>query len=66
MAETDKDKVVRRLTSKNFGRYIFPLKLSGMGHTPEEAWENAVEGFYDEPGEFPEDYDFEEEDEADW
>ena len=66
MAETDKDKVVRRLTSKNFGRYIFPLKLWGIGHTPEEAWENVVEGFCNEPGEFPVDYDFEVEAEDAW
>jgi hypothetical protein len=26
-------------------RYLFPIILSGFGKTPEEAWEEAVEGF---------------------
>ena len=26
-------------------RYLFPITLSGFGKTPEEAWQDAVEGF---------------------
>jgi len=63
MTESDKAKVIRRLKGHEYGRYIFKLELSGYGHNPDEAWENAVEGFGMEPGEFPEDYDFEEEEE---
>lgn len=61
--ESDKRKVVNRLEDKTYGRYIFPITLSGYGKTPDEAWEESIDGFSQEPGEYPEDYNFEEEDE---
>jgi hypothetical protein len=36
-------------------RYYFPIILSGTGESPEEAWQEAVECFADDPGSF--DYD---------
>lgn len=66
MTETSKDKIERRLTGKCFGRYIFNIQLSGIGDTPLEAWEEAVDGFCNEPGNHPDEYDFEKEDEASW
>ena len=63
MTESDKNKVVRRLEGKEYGRYEFKVTLAGYGKSPEEAWNEAVEGFYTDSGEYPEDYDFEEEDE---
>lgn len=48
MTESDKIKVVRRLMDKNYGLYKFKLYLNGYGNTPEEAWENVVEGFCSE------------------
>ena len=61
--ENDKQKVVNRLIGYKYGRYIFPISLSGYGKNPNEAWENATIGFQEEPGDCPEDYEFEEEDE---
>ena len=31
-------------------RYHFPVELIGHGKTPKEAWENALEYFYHNPG----------------
>jgi len=31
-------------------RYEFTITLSGIGATPEEAWEDAVTGFSVDPG----------------
>ena len=42
--------------------YHFQVTLQGEGNTPEEAWNDAVEGFYCDPGE-PEDHVLIEEDE---
>jgi len=64
MTESDKAKVIRRLKGEGYGRYTFKLELCGYGDNPDEAWMSAVIGFSMEPGEFPEDYDFEEEDEG--
>ena len=36
-------------------RFIFTVHLSGYGDTPEEAWDDAVEGFSQDPGNFDED-----------
>jgi|TARA_R100000306_G_C4286278_1_gene97702 hypothetical protein len=30
--------------------YEFPICLAGLGDTPEEAWDDAVEGFILDPG----------------
>jgi len=30
--------------------YTFPVTLSGYGDNPQEAWEDAVEGFCHDPG----------------
>ena len=45
-------------------RYFFNVELSGTGNTPEEAWENAVEGFDLDPG-YPAEVTATEEDEGD-
>ena len=42
-------------------RFYFDLTLSGIGETPEDAWENALEGFVQDPGEAPEPSEEEEE-----
>lgn len=31
-------------------RYEFKVTLLGYGGTPEEAWRDAIETFYDDPG----------------
>lgn len=40
-------------------RYEFRITLAGYGSTPEEAWDDAIESFYDDSGSTPceEDYD---------
>jgi hypothetical protein len=46
-------------------RYEFKVTLAGYGENPDEAWEDAVEGFCQDPGIYPDDDDydvFEEED----
>ena len=43
--------------------YIFTLELAAMGDTPEDAWEEAVGHFIAEPGEYPEDFRTEDEEE---
>jgi hypothetical protein len=35
-------------------RYFFNVEFSGVGNSPEEAWEDAIEGFESDPGEVPE------------
>lgn len=35
-------------------RYEFPLTLQGFGLDIEDAWENALEGFVQDPGSVPE------------
>ncbi len=32
--------------------YQFTITLSGFGETPEQAWEDAVEGFVTDPGHY--------------
>lgn len=44
-------------------RYEFTITLAGYGDTPDEAWENAVEGFSLDSGETPDEYTVEDEDE---
>jgi hypothetical protein len=34
-------------------RWLFRIELSGIGDTPEEAWEHALEGFFQDPGAAP-------------
>lgn len=34
-------------------RFYFRIELSGTGETAPEAWENALEGFTQDPGEMP-------------
>lgn len=41
--------------------YIFKVEMAGMGKTPEEAWEDCLEGFMQDPGIPPENYTVEEE-----
>lgn len=41
-------------------RYIFPVELVGSGETPEEAWQDAYEGFMNDPGSY-DTYEIEEE-----
>jgi len=31
--------------------YVFTITLQGSGDTPEEAWEDAIEAFVQDPGE---------------
>jgi len=31
--------------------YIFTAELKGTGQTPEEAWQDAIDSFAEEPGE---------------
>jgi len=31
--------------------YVFTITLQGSGDTPEEAWEDAIEAFIQDPGE---------------
>ena len=44
---------------KKFGVYHFKIILAGGGESPEEAWNDAIEGFCQDPGATPEDYEFE-------
>ena len=44
--------------------FYFDVTLHGYGETPEDAWENALEGFVQDPGEAPEPSDEEDEDEG--
>lgn len=37
---------------KTLYRYEFPIRLSGVGTTPEEAWEDAFEAFMQDPGSY--------------
>ncbi|MBI2836120.1 MAG: hypothetical protein HYX85_00300 [Chloroflexi bacterium] len=34
-------------------RYAFKVELIGYGEQPEDAWDDAVEGFAQEPGDYP-------------
>ena len=42
--------VKKRLGSRIYRRYHFPIGISGHGYTLEEAWEDAVESFSMDPG----------------
>lgn len=46
-------------------RYEFTITIGGYGSTPGEAWEDAVEGFTQDPGDTPETYTTEEGGESD-
>jgi len=48
---------------KKYGRYEFTITIAANGYDPEEAWNEAVDAFMQDPGSYPEDYKFEEEDE---
>lgn len=48
--------------TKNFR---FTIILNGLGNTPEEAWNDAVEGFMLDPGPVPEPNEYEIEEEED-
>lgn len=39
--------------------YQFTIYLTGIGTTPEDAWNDAVEGFMQEPGCCPDESDYE-------
>lgn len=44
--------------------YHFTVVLAGTGRSPEKAWEDAVEGFSDDPGVYSDsDYEIVDEDE---
>jgi len=43
--------------------YLFPITLQGTGENEEQAWENAIDAFYDDPGCIPEHYILKEDDE---
>lgn len=47
------------MAKKKFGTYHFKVVLSGSGETPEEAWNDAVEGFNEDAGACPEKEDYE-------
>lgn len=42
-----------------FGTYYFKVTLAGGGNSLEEAWNDAIEAFCQDPGATPEDYEFE-------
>jgi hypothetical protein len=42
-------------------RYTFEVYLGGTGDTPEDAWENMLEGFFKDPGPCPDEFETEEE-----
>lgn len=46
---------------KFYGRYLFKVELSGFGNNPSQAWDDAVEGFMQDAGPTPEEYEYEEE-----
>ena len=37
-------------------RYEFTITIAGEGDTPEEAWDNGVEAFSDDPGATPDEF----------
>lgn len=45
--------------------FFFTVELSGQGDTPEDAWENAVEGFSVDPGPCPDEFSVDDEDDSD-
>lgn len=51
----------REVAKGKWGRYEFTITMAGYGNNPEEAWNDAVEGFCLDSGDFPRDYTFEEE-----
>jgi len=46
-----------------YGYYYFKLRMAGLGKDIAEAWEDAISGFTDDPGDIPDEYEFEPEDE---
>ena len=40
---------------KKWGRYIFKVTISGFGNNAEEAWDDATQGFSQDPGPVPPD-----------
>lgn len=43
-------KITKKSKLKKEYRYLFPIVLSGVGRNADEAWEEAVEMFIQEPG----------------
>jgi len=43
---------MKRHEKNTFRHFEFKVTLSGYGKTPLEAWNEAIEGFYLEPGMF--------------
>ncbi len=41
--------------------YIFTVGMVGTGVTIQDAWESAIDGFTQDPGPLPEDYEIAEE-----
>jgi len=46
-----------------YGYYYFKLTMAGLGKDIGDAWNDAIEGFVDDPGDVPEEYEFEPEEE---
>jgi hypothetical protein len=40
--------------NRTLRRYEFPIVLCGYGTTPDEVWEDALEGFFQDPGTYDE------------
>jgi hypothetical protein len=47
---------------KKYGWYTFTITMRGIGASPEEAWEDCLDGFTQDPGPAPEVDSFEPED----
>lgn len=45
-----KAEVKKRQKDRPYKRFYFPVTISGMGYSLEEAWEDAVEQFCSDPG----------------
>ena len=45
-----KKEVAKRKKNRPFRRYYFPITMSGVGYSLDEAWEDAIESFSMDPG----------------
>jgi len=47
-----KENLAKRKEQRELRRYYFSITLNGVGFDPDEAWEEALEGFAQDPGGF--------------
>jgi hypothetical protein len=51
-----KNCTMKKTKKEKYYNFIFPLTLTGIGKTADEAWEDAVSQFIQDPGSTPNEF----------